>query len=163
MSITIRRAKLEDARTIAEFAIRLFAQHRNYDSCRFADLASIDGAENFYGSQTKAKNATILVAETKNKIVGFAYLQFEAINYTDLLENVARLHDLYVDETSRRKSVGRKLIEKSIEFAGEFGADKLILSVAAKNELAKDFFAWQGFRETMVEMMLNLTESKDND
>ena len=159
MSVKVRRAVKEDARTIAEFAIKLFAQHLEYDSRRFAEIASIEGAEHFYGNQTEVKDAAVLVAEIENKIVGFAYLQYEAMDYANLLENAVWLHDLYVDERMRGQNAGNLLIEKSIEVAKELGANKLMLSVAAKNEYAKAFFRLSGFRETMVEMMLSLTEA----
>ena len=163
MSVTVRRATLEDARTIAEYAIKLVVQHQGYDSQRFSRLATVEQAEWFYGKQTKATDAAILVAARKGKIVGFAYLQFEAKDYANLLENAAWLHDIYVDEAARGHDAGRLLIKKSIEVAKELGADKLMLSVAAKNEYAKEFFERNRFRETMVEMMLDLTEEKGND
>ena len=163
MAVEARRATEKDAPKIAEYAIKLFAQHRRYDARRFAEIASIEGATNFYGSQTKAKNAAVLIAELENVIVGFAYIQYESLDYANLLENAAWLHDLYVNERARGYNAGKLLIEKSVEAAKEFGADKLMLSVAAKNEYAQDFFERSGFRETMVEMMLDLTEQKDND
>lgn len=163
MSVTVRRAALGDARIIAEFAIRLFAQHRAYDEHRFAQIASIEGAERFYSSQTNSKNAAVLVAEVNGEIVGFAYLQFEAMNYAGLLENALWLHDLYVDETARGQNAGKLLIEKSTEIAKDFGADKLMLSAAAQNENAQAFFKHSGFKTTMVEMMLDLTKQIDND
>lgn len=161
--VTVRRATKKDARTVAEFAIKLFAQHREYDERRFTEIASVEGAENFYGSQTEAEDAAVLVAEIENKIVGFAYLQYEAMDYANLLENAVWLHDLYVEAAARETGAGKLLIEKSAEAAKEFGADKLMLSVAAKNEFAKEFFERSGFKTTMVEMMLHLTDSKDND
>lgn len=163
MVVTVRRATKNDARAVAEFAIKLFAQHRAYDSQRFAEIASIAGAERFYGGQTEARDAVVLVAEIENKIVGFSYVQFESLDYANLLENAAWIHDLYVNETARELSAGKLLIEKSAEVARELGADKLMLSVAAKNEFAKEFFKRQGFKETMVEMMFSLTEREDND
>ena len=158
MAVSVRRAEKKDARTIAEFAIELFAQHHEYDARRFAEIASIEGAEHFYGSQTEASDAAVLVAELENKIVGFAYLQFEAMDYANLLENAVWLHDLYVDAATRGQNAGKLLIEKSAEVAKELGADKLMLSVAAKNTAAKDFFERTGFKNTMVEMMFDLTE-----
>ena len=160
MTVEVKRATKKDARTIAEYAIKLFAQHREYDARRFAEIASIEGATNFYGSQTETKDAAILIAELENKIVGFAYIRHESLDYADLLENAAWLHDLYVDEAARGHNAGKFLIEKSIEIAREFGADKLVLSVAARNEYARNFFERQGFRTTMVEMMLDLTENE---
>ena len=158
MTVTIRRATKEDARSVAEFAIRLFAQHRDYDARRFAEISSIEGAERFYGSQTDAADAAVLIAELENEIVGFAYIQYEAMDYANLLENAAWLHDLYIDASARSQKAGKLLIEKSVEVAKELGADKLMLSVAAKNEFAREFFKRSGFRETMVEMMLDLTD-----
>jgi len=163
MSVNVRRARLEDARTIAELAIKLVVQHQNYDSRRFSQLASVEQAEWFYGSQTNVLDAAVLVAELEDEIVGFAYIQFEAKDYANLLETAAWLHDIYISEAARGQNAGKLLIEKSIETAKELGADKLMLSVAAKNEFAKEFFERNGFKETMVEMMLDLTNSKDND
>jgi GNAT superfamily N-acetyltransferase len=158
MTVTVRRATAKDARAVAEFAIKLFAQHRNYDAHRFADISSVEGAERFYGSQTEATDAAVLVAEFENKVVGFAYLQYEAMDYANLLETAVWLHDIYIDEAARVQNAGKLLIEKSIEVARDLGADKLMLSVAAKNEFARQFFERRGFRETMVEMMLNLNK-----
>jgi len=163
MSVKVRRARLEDARTIAELAIKLVVQHQNYDSRRFSRLASVEQAEWYYGSQTNVKDAAVLVAELEDEIVGFAYIQYEAKDYANLLETAAWLHDIYIAETARGQNAGKLLIEGSIEAAKELGADKLMLSVAAKNEFAKEFFERNGFKETMVEMMLDLTNSKDND
>jgi GNAT superfamily N-acetyltransferase len=158
MSVKVRRADKQDARQIAEFAIRLFAQHHEYDSRRFVEILSVEGAEKFYGNQTQTEDAAVLVAEIENKIVGFAYIQFEPMDYANLLENAAWLHDIYVDETARNFNAGKLLIEASKKVAEELGADKLMLSVAAKNEFAKVFFERSGFRETMIEMTLNLSE-----
>ena len=161
MTATVRRATAKDARAVAGFAIRLFAQHREYDARRFVEIASVTGAERFYGSQTEAADAAVLVAELEGEIVGFAYLQYEAMDYANLLKNAAWLHDIYVEERARAKGAGRLLIEKAAEIARQWNADKLMLSVAAKNELAHRFFERNGFRETMVEMMFDLTEKSD--
>jgi GNAT superfamily N-acetyltransferase len=158
MTVTVRRARLEDAPVVAEMAIKLIVQHQNYDPRRFSRLATVEQAEWFYGSQTETKDAAVLVAEIENKIVGFAYIQLKAKDYANLLENAAWLHDIYIDETARGSGAGKLLIEGSIEAAKELGADKLMLSVAAKNEFAKGFFEREGFRATMIEMMFDLTD-----
>lgn len=157
MTVTVRRAAKKDARTVAKYAIKLFVQHREYDSRRFAQIASVEGAERFYGSQIETENAAVLIAELEDKIIGFAYVQFEASDYANLLESAAWLHDLYVDEMARGQTAGKLLIEKSAEVAKELGADKLMLSVAAKNEPSREFFERARFKTTMVEMMLDLS------
>ena len=163
MAIIVRRGTVDDAETIAGFALQLFAQHRAYDPDRFARLSDPDGAAWFYGNQTNAPDAAILVAEIDGEIVGFAYLQYEERNYADLLENAARLHDLYVAENARGTGTGKRLMEAAIETGRKFGADKMILSVAAKNEVAREFFDHAGFETKMVEMMLSLADKQFND
>jgi GNAT superfamily N-acetyltransferase len=158
MTVIVRRAREEDARTIAEYAIRLFAQHRDYDPDRFAKIGDLEGAEWFYGSQAKSNDAAVLVAEIDNEVVAFAYMQYEKINYPGLLENAMWLHDIYVDESARGTGAGKALMERAVEVARSFGADKVVLSVAAKNENAHEFFERNGYRPTMVEMTLNLAE-----
>lgn len=156
MSVAIRRADLKDARTVAEFALRLFTQHRDYDPDRFADLSNIEGAERYYASRMRPDTAAVLVAEVDGKVVGFAFVEYESLNYAELLQNAAWLHDLYVDENTRGTGAGRALIEASRDAAKSLGADKLVLSVAAKNSYARGLFAKSGFRETMIEMTLTL-------
>jgi len=163
MSVTVRRATRKDARTVAEMAIKLAFEHVNYDARRFSELAPLEQAQQYYAGQTETDDAAILVAELDGKIVGFTYIQYEAKDYANLLETAAWLHDIYISEAARGQNAGKLLIERSIEAAKELGADKLMLSVAAKNEFAHGFFERNGFKETMVEMMLDLTNSKDND
>jgi GNAT superfamily N-acetyltransferase len=163
MAVTVRRATEKDAPLIGEYALKLVEQHRQYDPRRFSRLAEAGQMAWFYGGRTKAADAAVLVAETEGEVVGFAYVQFEARDYANLLESAAWLHDIYVDEKARGTRAGKLLIEAAVEIAKELGAGKLMLSAAAKNEHAREFFARQGFRTTMVEMMLDLTEEKGND
>ncbi|MCD9185364.1 MAG: GNAT family N-acetyltransferase [Pyrinomonadaceae bacterium] len=157
MSVLIRRADSGDAKKVGELAYKLAVQHRDYDAKRFSVFAEPEQIEQFYGRQTQTNNAAVLVAELEKEIVGFAYLAFEARNYEELLENAVWLHDIYIEEAARGKNAGKLLIEASVETARELGGDKLMLSVAAKNEFARNFFEMQGFKPTMVEMMLDLT------
>ncbi len=158
MSVIVRRAVKEDARAVAVLAMKLVEQHEQYDPVRFSRIADVEGMTAYYGSQTNAKGAAVIVAEIESEIVGFAYIQFEERNYASLLQSAAWLHDIYIDESARGGDIGRKLIEASIIAGIELGADKLMLSVAAKNQLGRQFFNRMGFRETMIEMMLRLSQ-----
>lgn len=158
MSVTVRRARFEDAKRVGKLALKLVVQHQNYDEHRFSRLYDEEQAEWFYGKQTKSETAAVLVAEIENEIIGFAYVEYETVNYAEMLENAAWLHDIYVDETARGSGAGKLLIEASIKTAKKFGAEKLMLTVAARNEDAQKFFENQGFQPTMIEMMLDLTE-----
>ncbi|MEP6847605.1 MAG: GNAT family N-acetyltransferase [Acidobacteriota bacterium] len=157
MAIEVRRATPADAETIAEFAILLSEQHRDYDPKRFVALADREGAKWFYGSQTEAADAAVLIADDEGKPVGFAFLQYQAKNYAELLESAAWLHDIYVVGSARRTGAGKKLIEAAKKAALDLGASKLVLHVAEKNASGQDFFNRAGFRTTMIEMTLDLS------
>ena len=154
MSVTIRQATPGDAKQIAEFAMKLVDQHLAYDPVRFARIATLEGMAWFYGGQTGAENAAVLVAEIQDRVVGFAYVLYEDKNYAELAVSAAHLHDIYIDEGARRTGAGQQLIDAAVDFARKHGASKLMLSVAAKNVAAQSFFEQAGFEPTMHEMML---------
>lgn len=156
MNVTVRRAKTGDEKTVAEFLVKLVAQHVEYDRQRFADFVTAEGAAVFYASHFEADEARVLVAEIEREIVGFAYLEFEERNYEDLVEQGVWLHDIFVEKAFRSFGVGRALMDAVIAAAAEMGGNKLLLTAAAKNEVARNFFESFGFRATMIEMTLNL-------
>ena len=159
MPITVRKARNEDGQTIAKFALALFAQHRDYDPDRFAELGNREGAARYYVSRADTDESAVFVAETDDgRVIGFAYLEYERLDYANLLEKAVWLHDLYVDHAARGSGAGRALMAAAAEFGRQTGAGRLVLSVAAKNTAAHEFFGNNGFRETMVEMTLNLTD-----
>ena len=60
-------------------------------------------------------------------------------------------------EEARRAGVGSQLMQAAIEWLREHGAPRVILWTAAKNEEAHHLFRQLGFRDTMVEMTIELT------
>ena len=111
MEVVVRRATRDDAAKIAEFAVALAEQHVGYDPVRFSRLMTLEGAAWFYGSRPEAENATVLVAESDGRVVGFAYMQYEPVLYAELVTKVAWLHDIYVEPESQSTGAGRSLLE----------------------------------------------------
>lgn len=156
MSAVIRRARVGDEIRVAELLSKLVRQHVDYDPDRFSDFVTLQGAAEFYKSRFDVRDAAVLVAEVEDRIVGFAYIEFEKLDYENLLENAAWLHDIFVERDERSEGLGKRLLNAAAEAAKEIGAEKLLLTVAAKNTIAQDFFENAGFRQTMLEMTLNL-------
>jgi GNAT superfamily N-acetyltransferase len=154
--IAVRRATKADAGKVAEFSVSLAEQHIGYDPIRFSRLITRQGAEAFYANRIEAANASVLVAETDGRVVGFAYMEYEPVLYAELATKVAWLHDIYVEPVSRSLGAGRELLEAVRNEAKQSGADKVLLSVSLKNANAQQFFERNGFRTTMLEMMLEI-------
>jgi len=156
LAVLVRRATKADAVKIAEFSVALSEQHISYDPVRFSRLITREGAEAFYGSRTETENAAVLMAEIDGRIVGFAYMEYEPVLYAELATKVAWLHDIYVEPKSQGSGAGRELLEAVQNEAKQSGANKVLLSVARKNADAQRFFERNGFRTTMLEMMLDI-------
>ena len=118
MDVHVRRAEKSDAPAIAEMAMKLVEQHVGYDPVRFALIATLDGMQWFYGGQTEAANAAVLVAETDTAAVGFAYMQFEPIIYEALAVKTVWLHDIYVGGSKDSVIVDAYLRSKSARTRG---------------------------------------------
>lgn|SRR5687767_8324046 len=156
MAIVVRRATKADAGKVAEFSVALAERHIDYDAVRFSRLITREGAAAFYASRTEKENAAVLVAEIDGRVVGFAYMEYEPVLYAELATKVAWLHDIYVEPDSRNSGAGRVLLEAVRNEAKQYGASKVLLSVSLKNADAQQFFERNGFRTTMLEMMLEI-------
>ena len=156
MIVNVRHAVAGDEDRIAGLLIRLVDQHVAYDPRRFSNFITADGAAAFYRGRIEAPNAVVLVAEIENEITGFAYLEFERVNYEEMVEKGVWLHDLYLEPEARSAGTGKALMEAAITAAQELGGEKLLLGVAAETRAARGFFENFGFRTTMLEMTLDL-------
>jgi GNAT superfamily N-acetyltransferase len=156
MAVTVRLARLGDEGSIAGYLVKLVEQHVEYDPKRFSKFVTLEGAAAFYASRFDAAEARVLVAESDDRVIGFAYLEFEARNYAQLAEDVVWLHDIFVGDGFRSEGAGKALVEAAGLSAREMGANKLVLATAARNVSAQGFFERFGFRPTMIEMTLDV-------
>ncbi len=84
------------------------------------------------------------VAELEGTIVGFACLRItRSICYEFAL---AELTELYIEETYRRRGVGRALMTQAELVALEHGAESLTLLTGGKNLTAQDFYRSLGYQ-----------------
>jgi GNAT superfamily N-acetyltransferase len=157
MATTVRKATRDDAAAIARMAIALFDLHVGWDPKRFTHIATADGAAAYYGQ--RAENGRVLIAESDGVIAGFAYFEYEERDYVNLLSNVVWLHDIYVEKSQRGNGAGGALLKAVRDEAKSLSADKVLLTVAAKNEAGQKLFTRNGFRTTMHEMMLVIDDN----
>ena len=157
MSVTIRTAQPGDLAQVGELAGKLVRQHHGFDPLRFMLIPNVEaGYAHFFAGELSSSETWILVAEQEGRVVGYAYARREPRNWNDLLDAHAALHDLYVSESVRRQGVARQLVQAIRDAAAQRGVPRLVLHTASRNATARDFFARVGFRETMVEMTLEL-------
>jgi GNAT superfamily N-acetyltransferase len=69
------------------------------------------------------------------------------------------IHDVVVDESSRRSGIAGLLVEAAIAWLRAQGAPRVVLWTAELNPPAQRLFAGLGFRRTMIEMTREIPSS----
>ena len=136
----------------------LISTHYAFDHDRF--LAPAAGTEEAYaaflGRAVDSRDACVFVAERNGIIVGYTFVALEPLSWKELRGPAGFIHDLAVDEKAWRSGVGTELMKAGVEWLRGHGAPRVILGTAAPNAAARSLFHKLGFRETMVEMTMEL-------
>lgn len=153
----IRRMAQADLAAVGVLAGKLLRLHTDWDRLRFLTPDDPErGYARWFSSQLPRSEVILLVAEDDQGICGYTYAAMEGRSYNDLLDAHAKLHDIFVDERTRRRGVARRLLEETMRIAREQGAPRMVLSTATQNAPGQALFAAVGFRPTMIEMTAEL-------
>jgi ribosomal protein S18 acetylase RimI-like enzyme len=155
--MVVRAATSADLPRVGVLAGMLVRQHHTLDAQRFFLVDGVEeGYERFLAGELRRRDAIVLVAEEEGAILGYAYATLEPRNWNDLLDACGKLSDVLVDPATRRRGVGRALVEAVRAELGRRGAPRMVLMSAWRNPEAHAFFEALGFRRTMLEMTLEL-------
>jgi len=149
----VRSCTPGDLEHVAQLAARLVREHHAMDPARFFIFDRVEeGYAAYLGEELKNKRAVVVVAALAGSIVGYAYGRIEPRDWNMLRERCGVLHDVYVDESARRRGVAERLVEEMVRRLGSLGAPRVILMTAVQNLAAQQLFGRLGFRTTMHEM-----------
>ena len=154
----IRKAEGRDLDSLGRLGAMLMRTHYDFDRQRFLPPGpgTERGYASFLGSMLDSPDDCVLVADEDGRIVGYAFAALEPLSWKELRGPAGFIHDVAVDEPARRAGVGTKLMQAAIDWLREHGAPRVILWTAAQNGGAHALFHRLGFRDTMVEMTLEL-------
>jgi len=158
MPVTIRRAQRQDLEALGRLGAMLMRTHYAFDSLRF--LPPGETAESgyawFLGSVMDSPDGAVFVAEDGDAIAGYVYAAMEPLSWKELRGPAGFIHDIAVREEARRSGIAAQLLRTAIDWLREHGAPHVVLWTATPNEAAQGLFRRFGFRDTMVEMTLEL-------
>jgi GNAT superfamily N-acetyltransferase len=158
--IVIRRADSHDITALGELGATLMRAHFAFDPLRFLDPGGGGDAEagyaRFLGSQLEEEGSIVVVAERRERIVGYVYAAIEPLSWKELRHECGFIHDLLVADIARRSGVGEGLLNAAVEWLREQGMPRVVLGTAAQNDTARRLYSRRGFRPTMVDMTLVL-------
>lgn len=154
----VRKAERRDLHSLGRLGAMLMRTHYAFDPHRF--LAAYDDAErgygSFLGSMLESEEDCLFVAEQDGVVVGYVWGALEPMSWKELRGPAGFIHDLAVSDEARQSGIGKKLMDAATAWLRERGAPRVILWTAAPNDAARALFRRMGFRETMVEMTLEL-------
>jgi len=132
-------------------------QHHASDPGRFLLVERPEaGYGRFLVSQAANPDFLVLVAEQSGGVVGYVLAQIIGISWQDLRGPCGFIHDIYVHESMRRQGTGEELLRAALAWIQSKGRSQVVLMSKTGNESAQRLFARLGFRDTMVEMTLDL-------
>lgn len=162
MSVAIRPATSSDLPALGRLGAALMRTHYDFDPLRFikpADEAE-QGYASFLGSMLRDPDSAVFVAADGDAVVGYVFAALEPFSWKELRAPAGYIHDVLVAEEACRKGIATALMEAACQWLREHGAPRVLLGTAAKNVPGQTLFRKLGFRETMIEMTLELGDSK---
>lgn len=158
MPFSIRKAEQRDHAALGRLGAMLMRTHYAFDPQRFlAPGASVEvGYGGFLASVLDSDEDCVFVAEQGGEVVGYVYAALEPMSWKELRGPAGFIHDVGVSKGARGSGIATELMRVAIDWLRERGAPRVILWTAAPNDPARQLFRRLGFRETMVEMTMEL-------
>lgn len=154
----IRKAEDRDVAALGRLGAMLMRTHYAFDRLRFLPPGpgSESGYAHFLGSILDTDDGVVFVAEEDGVVIGYTYAALEPLSWKELRGPAGFIHDVAVVEEHRHVGAGTQLMDAAIRWLRERGAPRVILWTAAPNDAARSLFHHLGFRDTMIEMTMEL-------
>lgn len=155
LEIVVRRARAGDLPDAARLGGELARMHHGAHAGRFFLPERVEeGYAWWFGKELDRRDAVLLVAADGEggPVVGYAYGAVEDRDWNLLIDRHGVVHDLFVDESARRRGVGARLLDAMIQELQALGAPRILLYTMVQNERAQRLFRSRGFDPTLLEM-----------
>ena len=143
-NLVIRKTNINDLEDILLLSDGLTLTDFPYDKKVDVNWAHTKVGEKYYEDKIKGALGVCFVAEVDNKIIGYITAGKKEVPSYRLVK-VAELENIFVKAEYRSKGIGKKLMDKFINWAKELKMDKVAVSVFALNEKAIGFYKREGF------------------
>ena len=155
----IRKARKADLDQILDLWWELNRGHTRFDRlyyCHKPESICRKMGKKHYGSFLKKRGHLVLVAEDEGKIIGYLAGKKSSRPPIYRMGDCGMVDTIIVAKAKRRKSAGRQLIKAARAGFKKMKLKMMVLNVEAKNTGARSFYSKTGFRERMVQEVINI-------
>jgi len=152
--IRIKRADKVDIDNIVNLRNALDIYHRKFDKLLNTDFKRKQYNKRLIKSKIKSKNAILLVALDKNKIIGYALGWIEKRPAHAF--RIGYFCDIFIIRNYRNKGIGKKLIKGLMNWFKSKKIKYVTLDVYSKNKTAIKAFYSIGFKELSRHMRMRV-------
>jgi ribosomal protein S18 acetylase RimI-like enzyme len=157
--MTLRPATTDDVPAVLPMVTKLAELHESWDPQRFDYKPNTAKMyDHWLRDRARDDRSVFLVAEREKRVVAFLIASIEHTIPVYRLSEVGYIHDLWVEPEYRNEGVARQMTMLAIEQFREKGVRQIRLETASRNEAARKLFRTCGFRESSVEMLLDVPQ-----
>jgi ribosomal protein S18 acetylase RimI-like enzyme len=154
--MSIRKAINSDKHRIAGLFKEMVEFHNQNDPIFTLKASGHEHYADWFIEQIENDSACPLIAEADGIIVGFSLSFLRKYPATWLNENYGEINDISVTRAYRRKGIGTKLVNKSIEWFKSKGIKRTEVKIATTNELSSKFWRKIGMTSYLETMYMNI-------
>jgi len=150
ITVKIRRASIEDAKTLSALALKIFNDTFAANPLNKPEDMKIYTAEAFNMQQTRREledeDSIFFIAEAGEKMIGYAKLQEHSTEHCIADANPIELQRLYVAHEFHGQGVAERLMSECFAEAGRRNYKTMWLGVWEHNHRAQRFYEKKGFK-----------------
>ncbi len=156
MKITVRKAAINDLKIIQDLNHKLFLWDYDRDPNLKTEWPYQEAGENYFKRRITGEHGVCFVAEQDGRIVG--YVAGSVKKEIDKPDTILRseLENIYIEDDSRNKGIGKLLTQELIEWCKANGAENIIVSAYYHNKDAISFYENSGFKPYTITLEMDL-------
>lgn len=153
---TIRKAKHKDVERILDLWCEFMDFHEQYDSIFKRSKSGHSEFRKFLKERISDRNSLVIVALEEEIICGYLLAKIETRPPVFLDRKHVVIFDLAINEKLRRKGIGEKLFNESVEWFKKKKINRVELTVATSNPVSMKFWTKMGFKTYSERRFINI-------
>jgi ribosomal protein S18 acetylase RimI-like enzyme len=149
MDVTVRAVSRKDIDSLLQLWKEFMSDTNSLDRPIPTHAENVGRWKEFINRLIDDDPGQIQVADQDGILVGYLICQKTVTTPLDMGYKWSYISDLYVRPTHRRRGIGRRLLQTTLEYLKSIGSEHIRLAVWHRNEEAIRLYRELGFREHM--------------